>query len=279
MRPTPLGHTARLACAPLLAACLASALAQGPPELPEGWFPNRVPSTAQQALYACLDEREPGHLVDREIAEAIAGALLLDTEIVLVGRTQVVELDYEPLYIDLVDRCILYLGFRLYAETYPEWLTFTSNFYEARFVVLTRQGGPRRLADLPPGAAVGAVQGTMGDIRFLLYNNGLPTSSRWQRVPLGAPPLALAALLDGRVQALVIWEPWWWWLARSDPELSSLQVMEAEMVSEPWIGVGGALTSDRVFPRSQIDEALAVLHRDGVIGEILERWGFPGRVR
>jgi hypothetical protein len=270
----------RTTCAPIL---LALGLWTGwagaqPPELPPGWFPNRTPSVAGQAIPICIDAREPAHEIDRDLAAAVAGALLIEFQVVDVDRVIVVEAEYDDLYVDLVDRCTAYLGFKLYPGTYPEWLTFTRPWYEARFVVLARaDDGYGRLDDLPPAAAIGTVQGTLGDVRFLTYNNARAAPSRWRRVPLGEPRAALAALLDGRVDALVIWEPWWWHLAHEDPRLEHLRPLEAPVVSEPWIGVGGALLADRTFARVALDDALREIASDGTIDAILASWGFPGR--
>lgn len=247
------------------------------PELPPQWFPERAPSVSGQTIRFCIDEREPGHSVDRAIAEAIAQVLLVKPVLVEVNREVIVETDFEKLYVDLVDRCTVYLGFKLYSEAYPNWLIFTRPFYEARFVVLGRTGSPTRLEDVPAGTRIGTVQGTMGDIRFLTYNNSLPASARWLRLPLGNPPLALAALGEGVVDALVIWEPWWWALRQTEVDFAEFQVIEASVVSEPWIRIGGALLADRTTSQLMIDEALIALYSDGTIAHLLETVGFPGR--
>lgn len=260
----------------LLVAHAQVVLAQAP-LLPPQWFPSRAPSVAGQAIPVCIDGREPGHEVDREIALAVADALLLQVALVDVGRSIVVEPEFDDLYVDLVDRCTVYAGFKLYPATYPQWLAFTRPFYEARFVVLARADGVARLSDLPPGSAIGVAQGTLGDVRFLTHNLAKPVSERWRRIPLGAPRANLEALADGRVDAVVVWEPWWWSLRREDASFADFRVADAPVVSEPWIGVGGALTADRTFARSQFDLALEALTADGTIEGILDAAGFPGR--
>mgnify|MGYP006204446853 CR=1 FL=1 len=79
------------------------------------------------------------------------------------------------------------------------------------------------------------------------------------------------------VGALIVWEPWWWSLRQSRPELADLRVLEAPAVSEPWVGVGGITLADRAFVRSSVDEAVAALSADGTIQAILDEFGFPGR--
>ncbi len=266
-------HAALLSAAVLV---LAAGSAQ-PPVLPPEWFPNREPSRDAQAVSFCEDPREPGHEVDRAIAAAVTDALLVAPRFHVVERQVRVEDEYESLYVDLIDHCAVYLGFKLYANAYPGWLTLTRPFYEARFVVVTTNPEWRALEDVPRDVRIGAVQGTMGDIRFIVFNNARPAADRWQRAPVGSPEEAFDALLDGVVGALIVWEPWWWYLGRQRPELTELAVLDAPVVSEPWIGVGGITLADRTFVRSQVDEAVAALSADGTIAAILAESGFPGR--
>src|SRR5690606_9539766 len=112
-------------------------------------FENRAPTLDEQEVSFCVDQREPGHVVDAAIAEAIAGALLLQPRLHAVDRTTAEEDGWDRLYLDLVDNCSLYLGFRLYSNTYPEWLTVTRPFYEGRFVLLTANSEWRRIEDIP----------------------------------------------------------------------------------------------------------------------------------
>jgi len=260
----------------LVLASVCVVLAQ-PPALPPEWFPNRAPSRDAQAVSFCEDPRDPAHAVDRAIAEAVASALLVEPRVHVVERQVASELEYEGLYVDLIDHCALYLGFKLYADTYPGWLVLTRPYYEARFVVLTNNPDWRALEEVPRDVRIGAVQGSMGDIRFITLNNARPAAERWPRSPVGRPERAFDALLNGVVGALIVWEPWWWYLSQQRPELAGLRVLDAPAISEPWIGVGGVTLADRTFVRTQVDEAIAALAQNGVIAEILEGFGFPAR--
>lgn len=260
----------------LVLAAAGRSLAQQP-ELPPEWFPNRAPSRDAQAVSFCEDPRDPAHEVDRAIAEAVTATLLVEPRIHVVERQVRVEQEFEGLYIDLIDHCSVYLGFKLYADTYPEWLTLTRPYYEGRFVVVASDPSWSSLEDVPRDVRIGAVQGTMGDIRFITLNNSRPAADRWPRAPVGRAEEAFDALLSGVVGALIVWEPTWWAMSRERPELAALTVLETPAISEPWIGVGGITLADREFVRSQVDEAIAALTEDGTIAAILEQYGFPGR--
>jgi hypothetical protein len=260
----------------LVALMVPGGLAQEP-NLPPQWFPDRAPTTEGEAISFCVDARQPGYELHRAIATEIGEALLLNVVLVEVERTVVTEAEFDHLYVDLIDRCTAYLGFKLYPGAYPNWLIFTRPLYDARFVVLAREGGAQRLEQLPPGTAVGVVQGSMGDIRFLTYNNSRRASDRWRRLPLGSPPIAMEALVKGTVDALVIWEPWWEELIAQNPAYAEFRLLEAPIVSEPWIPVGAALVTDRGAVRFLIDQALAELQSSGAISQILNEYEFPGR--
>lgn len=247
------------------------------PDLPAQWFPNRTPSTPQAPLTFCYDERIPGWEVDVAIAEELAASLLLEVEFVRVDRRFHSEMEFDLLYVDLVDRCTAYLGFKLFSDSYPEWATLTRPFYEGRFVLVGTEGDAGHLEDLPPGTPIGVTQGTMGDIQFLTYNNELPSDRRWRRLPLGEPRIALQALLDGRVDALIIWEPELYVAARENEEFSNLRVLEAPLISEPWIGVGAMLTVNRTFELTLLDEGLELISTDGTVARILAEYNYPAR--
>ncbi len=246
------------------------------PELPQHWFQERRPAADGNAISFCVDPRDPGHPVDAMIAEAIAAALLVDVRLHVVDSAFQQD-DFEDLYFELVEHCATYVGFRLLSGAYPDWLSITRGFYEARFVMLTLEQSWRSLDDVPLEARIGVVQGTLGDIRFLLANNALPSNQRRPRLPLGRPAIAFDALMSGSVEALVVWEPWWWWLMQDRPELMNLHVVDVPTISEPTVGVGAVLLADRTFIRSSVDEAIASLIADGTIQSILDEFGYPGR--
>jgi hypothetical protein len=272
-----LTRTVLVSC--FMAALWAGSFAAAQPELPLHWFTERLPLSDGNAISFCIDPRDPGHVVDAAIAEAIADALLVDVRLHVVDRPLQSEDDFEDLYFELVEYCAVYVGFRLYSETYPEWIITTRGFYESRFVLVTADPAWSTLDDIPLDVPIGVVQGTLGDIRFLMSNNAQTVDRRRPRVPLGLPHLAFDALLAGNVGALLVWEPWWWWLGQEREDVAALHVVEAPSISEPGTEVGAVLLSNRTFIRTQVDEAIGALIADGTIAAILERFEYPGLVR
>jgi polar amino acid transport system substrate-binding protein len=265
---------------PLLAACgmlvlLSSGFAQ--PQLPQHWFQERAPASDRDAISFCVDPRDPGHIVDAAIAETIAASLLVNVRLHVV-ESAFFQDDFDDLYFELMEHCTAYVGFRLYTDTYPDWLTVTRSFYEARFVLVTTEPDWDDLSDIPVDVPIGVVQGSLGDVRFITSNNALPAAQRRPRQPLGRPALAFDALLAGRVSVLLVWEPWWWWAAQERPELGDLRVVSAPHISEPAIGVGAVLVAGRTFARASIDEAIAAMVEDGTIERLIEEFGYPATV-
>lgn len=262
----------------LVPAILAALFAQGQwPDLPAHWFPNRTPTMPDAPLTLCYDERIPGWEVDVAIANELADSLLLQVEFINVDRQFRSEMEFDFLYVDLVDRCTAYLGFKLFSDSYPDWSMLTRPFYESRFVLVTTDADAERLEDFPPGTRIGVSQGTMGDIQFLTYNNELPTNRQWRRLPLGDPDIALQALLDGRAEALIIWAPELYDAAKDDEDIRNLRVLDTPLISEPWIGVGAMLTVDRTFELTLLDEGLKSISEDGTVDRVLEEFGYPAR--
>jgi polar amino acid transport system substrate-binding protein len=275
------GRPARWFIAAVVAVTVLSAgvaLAQAQPQLPDQWFQQRQPEADGDAISFCVDLRDPGHVVDGAVAEAIALGLLVNVRLQVIDSVYDDE-DFESLFFSLSERCSVFLGFRLYADTYPGWMTITRSMYEGRFVVLTANPDWRRFDDIPVDVPIGVVQGSLGDVRFLLSNNTLPAAQRRPRFPLGHPTFAFDGLMNGRVGALLVWEPWWWWLKQSRPELAALHVVEARHISEPPVGVGGVLLADRTFVRAAVDQAIGALIQDGTIQEIIDAFTYPGHAR
>src|SRR5690606_22921972 len=96
----------RLVIVMFIAAATLTVVAQVP-ELPPQWFENRAPTLDEQEVSFCVDQREPGHVVDAAIAEAIARTLLLQPRLHAVNRTTAEEDGWDRLYLDLVDNCSL----------------------------------------------------------------------------------------------------------------------------------------------------------------------------
>jgi polar amino acid transport system substrate-binding protein len=277
-----LPHLRRLLLVPLALLALTAfplpAVAQGEPEFferpfaPEQWNIGR--RTDESKLRYCVDPRDPAWEVDGAIADAIAQALLLEPVRFVVKKEMVLE-DLTKVYEILLKDCDLYMGFKLLAEGYPQWVTLSRPYYEAGYVFVTDDPGIATLADLPAGRPIGATMGTMAHYRLVSYLMAVPAEQRWPAFPFGTNEFTLNALLEGTVDVALVWGPEFWARQKADPAYADFHVIDSNPLPPTTIGVGVLMLSNQKFLRTSVDEAIAALSADGTVAQILESFDFP----
>ena len=260
--------------AALAAGAVAPVHAQNTPFVPDEWKYGRRQENA--TLRYCLDARDPDFAVARKIGEAIADALLLEGKEHVIGEGLVGE-DLDNLYQVFLDRCDVYLGFKLIADAYPDWLRVTRPYYTASYVLVAGDAKWNTLADMPVSRAIAATMGTTADLRLAQYLMALPARDRWQRFPMSDDRAALGAVQTGEAGAALVWEPGLWSLRRDDPSLAKLRVVSTKPMPESAVVVGAALLANEAFLRASIDQAIVSLTQDGTVQSILDDLKFPGK--
>lgn len=255
---------------------LAVAAAQYPP-VPKEFLdgPRTGRRLSGDSITFCLDPRDSGHTVDREVARSIASALLLKPEFYVVDRKLVTE-DVTNIYIELVNHCHVYLGLRLLPGTYPDWLVPTRAYYEASYVLAVADPSWHVIGDIPRSRPLGGVLGTAGDIRLLSYINARPPNQRWARHPQSSDESGLRAVVAGDLGGALVWAPALWELERDTPAFGDLTTIRVKGVSDP-IGVCGAVLMGNAYLRSSLDDAIRSISSDGTVQKILERFDYPAR--
>lgn len=245
------------------------------PYAPQQWTLGRRLNESE--FRYCVDHRDPDWEVAGAIADAIAGALLLQPVRYEVETRIVIE-DISRVYAIMLEHCDVHMGFKLIPEIYPSWITLTRAYYEADYVFVTDDPGIASLADLPPGRPIGATGGTMAHILLVHYLTTLPAASRWPTYPYGTSALALDSLLNGTVDVALVWAPDLWARQQADPAYADLRVIDSRPLQPTGYGVGALMLADETFLRSAVDEAIAALSADGTIASILTEYGFLARV-
>lgn len=225
-------------------------------------------------LHYCVDHREPGWEVSGAIADAVAGALLLEPQRYVVESDIALE-DITRVYEVMLRHCDIHMDFKLIPRGYGSWVTLSRPYYETGYVFVTADADLHALADLAPGRPIGATVGTSAHIGLVSYLSALPAGDRWPVFPLGTNDLALETLLDGTVDVALVWAPSLWAEQRADPAYADLHVIDSNPLPPTTLGVGALLLSDETFLRSAVDEAIASLTADGTIAGILEEYAFP----
>ena len=263
---------------PMAALSPAPALAQQEPEFfdvpfaPGQWNIGRRLDESQ--LRYCVDPRDPAWEVDGAIADALAGALLLEPQRYVVESNIVIE-DLTKLYEVLLKHCDVHMGFKLIPQGYPNWVTLTRAYYNAQYVFVTADPAINSVADMAPSKRIGATLGTSAHLQLVSYLTALPQEKRWPTYPYGTNEQALEALVGGAVDVALVWGPSFWSKQRSDPAYANLHVMDPKPLPATVLGVGAIALAEHKFLRNAIDEAIAALSADGTIAKILEGYDFP----
>ena len=225
-------------------------------------------------LHYCVDERDPDLPVARKIGEAIAGALLLEGKEHTIGEEWSGE-DIDQVYQVLLATCDVFLGFKLIADGYPEWLAITRGYYRTSYVFVTSHADWKSLADVPVSQPIGGTIGTSADIRLIQYIAALRPAERWPHYPIGSDEAALTNASDGKLGAALVWAPSFWALRKSHPEFAALHTIAPRPLPESGAEVGAILLARETFLRTNIDQAITALTADGTIDGILKGFGFP----
>jgi polar amino acid transport system substrate-binding protein len=225
-------------------------------------------------LHYCVDERDPDLPVARKIGEAIAGALLLEPKEHAIGEAWSGE-DIDQVYPVLLDTCDVFLGFKLIADAYPEWLAITRGYYRASYVLATAHADWKALADVPLSQPIGGTIGTSADVRLIQYIAALRPAERWTHYPMSSDEAALAGVSTGKLGVALVWAPSFWALRKDHPEFAALQTIAPRPLPESSLEVGAVLLTRETFLRTNIDQAIKALTADGTIDGILKGFGFP----
>jgi polar amino acid transport system substrate-binding protein len=267
---------------PVAALWRAPANAQAEPEFfeipyaPGQWNIGRRLDESQ--LRYCVDARDPDWEVAGAIADAIAQGLLLEPQRYVVESDVVLE-DITKVYAIMLEHCDVHMGFKLIPEGYANWVTLTRPYYESQYVFVTADPDIDALADLAPARPIGATMGTSAHLRLVSYLMALPAQNRWPTYPFGTNELALASLLNGTVDAALVWAPVLWAMQRDEPAYADLRIIDPKPLRPTTLGVGALLLADEIFLRTALDEAIAALSADGTITGILGTYGFPATAR
>jgi len=225
-------------------------------------------------LHYCVDERDPDVPVARKIGAVIAGALLLEPKEHAIGEAWSGE-DIDQVYPVLIDTCDVFLGFKLIADAYPEWLAITRGYYRTSYVFVTANADWKSLAEVPLSQPIGGTIGTSADIRLMQYIAALRPAERWTHYPITSDEAALTDVSKGKLGAALVWAPSLWALRQNHPEFSGLRTIAPRPLPESNAEVGAILLARETYLRANVDQAIQALTADGTIDGILKGFSFP----
>jgi len=232
----------------------------------------------------CIDEGSPVAAFNRELSLAVADALFVEAEFVSAPHAAYFPLDGDgymaELQLLMSQSCEVYAGVSIVpGETglYPDWTTVTRPFAEFSFVFLVGKDTYAALGDLPAGSKAGAIMGSAPQGLLLLHNGQRPKDKRLMLLPYGDPDLMLTRVLDGSIEGAAIYQPLFVKMLEDKPEkFVGLKQVSFSPMSEPSVPVGYLLTAKDSYLRSQLDETIVALAKDGTIQSLIDRFGYQG---
>ena len=262
-------------CLAVALAVSTAAFAQNTPYLPNASQYGRHDDNG--TLRYCIDPRDPEWKIAAEIADQVAGALLLTPARKQI-TDKIVTAGWTTLYQHLLADCDVYFGFKLIPGAYPGWLALSRAYYDASYVVAVTDPNWTSLGDIPPDRPIGTAIGTSADFGLIKYLQTMPANKKWRRFPMGNNEAALSALEKGTVGAALVWGPAVWALQQDESVHANVRLIGTAPLPTTTLGMGAAMLANESFLRSSLDKAIASLAADGTIQSIIDKYRFPATV-
>ena len=228
----------------------------------------------------CVDTRNPEWQVNRDIAQAVGEALLLNVEFFEFGydyapsAAQFVGIPENLLFIFLGDECEAFIGTRMSPfSKFPDWVITSRPYLATGYVLAYRSDAPvdpAQVLDRPDGPKVGIPVVSPMESAIGYY------FPRTHRRIYPSEDAALEGLLQGEVDAALLYELRLYALTAGDPGAAGISTTVLSGVPAVEWEIGMSLNEDRAFTRNMIDSAIAALAADGTIDRILAEYGYSG---
>ena len=185
-----------------------AASAQVPFVPPE--FYNAIRPDFGNTLPMCILPDSTTRNRDIEAATAIAEMLLLEPRIVDIDADMEMldEMGIWPvIFEELAQSCVGVMGIQIIpGEIAPDWMTLSQPYFEAPYVLLTRDDAIEDLTDLAPGTRLGVPLYTPIDADVMLAI-AAGTLDGVRRLPYDRPELMMSLMQDGELDAAIVWQP------------------------------------------------------------------------
>lgn len=276
-----------LATIPVLVLLLVSSVGIGqqninPPRVPPEFLDN-VRRLEGDRLRVCVSSEGVLAPFERALAHELGAALLLEVEVFDVPAVRAPPiLDYRfaanrsELFALLSNTCQVMLGFLLSTSSFGDWMTVTRPYLTMGFTFATTDPSVARLGDIPVGARIGSRISSTADIRFADFNLSRPTAQQWRRIPYPNNQLLIDRLIEGELDAILIWEAGLLAGLDGDPEEAGVYRIAPAPFSSPAQLFGAVMLSRDTFLRTVLDQAIELLVAEGVIDDLLAAHGLPG---
>lgn len=230
-------------------------------------------------LTFCNDVNSRMRDFDRDIAQAIGDALFLKVNFQegFGGFPLSGDGFLQELQVAMTNTCDVMMGLSVQEESaFPEWAAMTRPYASLPYVVAVVEPDWQSLADVPYDRMIGTAMQSIGELVYITWSLQQPESKRWVRLPYANMDLMVKRVNDGRLGAILLWQPTYAQLKKSNPEAQNLRLISPKPVPETFTKVGALVAARDSFLRTEIDQAIDALVADGSITKIMEKHGFEG---
>lgn len=232
-------------------------------------------------LLVCIDNMSVGAALDEAVMRAIADALLLDVEFVPAPNAAYFPLSgggfLQEIRVALNNNCDIVAGWVVQPDPpYSNFAQVTRPYVTIPFVLAVTDPDFTSLTSIPHDRLLGTALGSLGERAYIIWQQQVPASEAWLRLPYADASLMLQRLRDGKIAGMIIWEPWLVQLTNGDPAEAGVQIVPMDPVPQEAARIGALVSSRDTFLRNAIDEAITSLTADGTLTRLLEEFHYSG---
>lgn len=229
-------------------------------------------------LQVCVDVTGKLQPFDRAVMQAIADALFLKAEFHegFGGYPTSGEGFLDELQIAMTNSCDIMPGMTVQENSpYPEWAVLSRPYVSLPYVLAVKDDY-QALRDIPLNRKLGTALSSMGERVFITWNQQQPEAQRFVRLPYADMDLMAKRVADGSIAGMVIWQPVFAELQKTNPDAAGLRAIPMAPVPDTVTRVGILMKARDSYLRRQVDEAIDALVADGTIAAIMEEYGYTG---
>lgn len=229
-------------------------------------------------MQVCLDVTGRVQAFDRAIAQAIGEALFLEVEFHegFGGYPTSGEGFLDELQIAMTNSCDMMMGMTVQENSpFPEWAVLSRPYVSLPYMLAVKDDY-QALADIPKSRKLGTALSSMGERVFITWNQQQPKEQRFIRLPYADMDLMAKRVADGSIAGMVIWQPVFAELQKTNPDAAGLHAIPLAPVPDTVTRVGILIKARDSYLRRQLDEAIDALVADGTIVAIMADFGYLG---
>lgn len=229
-------------------------------------------------IVICQDVSGKLHDFDRQVGQAIADALFLKPVFHqgFGGYPTSGDAFMDELQIAMTNTCDIMVGMTVQANSpFPEWAALSRPYVSLPYVFVVKDDY-KTLGDIPRDRKLGTALSSMGERVFITWNQQQPKDRRFVRLPYADMDLMTKRVADGSIAGMLIWQPAYAVVAKTNADAKGLHVIPVAPVPETVTRVGVLMNTRDTWLRTQIDQAIDALVADGTIAQIMQDFGYEG---